>query len=122
LTIKIRSNLTADSYIERTIKRSIITEQLWKNRMKWEDFDDQVGKICMKIGYIHFYSSRHPYSKLIKKNMLKSIENFKKRHVLCDSNGHFIGILQYLSLLKTSNQGKINIKAHLYYHSSFQGI
>jgi hypothetical protein len=53
--------------------------------------------------------------------MLKSIENCKIRHVLCDSNGHFIDIL-HLSILKTSNQGKINIKAHLYYHSSFQGI
>jgi hypothetical protein len=52
--------------------------------------------------------------------MLKFIENCKIRHVLCDSNGHFIGRL-HLSLLKTSNQGKINIKAHLNYHSSFQG-
>jgi hypothetical protein len=56
-----------------------------------------------------------------KKNMLKSIENCKILHVLCDSNEHFIGIL-HLSLLKRSNQGKINIKAHLYYHSSFQGM
>jgi hypothetical protein len=52
--------------------------------------------------------------------MLKSIENCEVRHVLCDSNGHFIGIL-HLSLLKTLNQRKINanIKAHLCYHSSF---
>jgi hypothetical protein len=60
LTIKVRSNLTDIILIERTIERSIIIEQLWKNQMKWEGFDDQVGKICMKIGYIHFYSSRHP--------------------------------------------------------------
>jgi hypothetical protein len=60
LTIKVRSDLTAISYTERTIECSIITEQLWKNRMKWEGFDDEAGKICMKIGYIRFYSGRHP--------------------------------------------------------------
>jgi hypothetical protein len=59
LTIKVRSNLTSNSYIERTIECSIIKEQLWKNLMKWEGFDDQVGKICIKIGYIRFYLSRH---------------------------------------------------------------
>jgi hypothetical protein len=36
LTIKVRSNLTAISYVERTTERSIIIEQLWKNRIEWE--------------------------------------------------------------------------------------
>jgi hypothetical protein len=44
--------------------------------------------------------------------MLKCIENCKIYHVLCDSNGHFIGIL-HLSLLITSNQGKNQYKGTL---------
>jgi hypothetical protein len=39
--------------------------------MKWDGFDDQVGKICMKIGYIRFHSSRHPFSKLIRKEYVE---------------------------------------------------
>jgi hypothetical protein len=56
------SNTIANSYVERTIERSTITEQLWKIRMKWEGFDDQIGKIFMKIRYTRFYSSRHKVS------------------------------------------------------------
>jgi hypothetical protein len=52
--------------------------------------------------------------------MLKSIENCKIRHVLCDSNGHFIGIL-HLYLLKTSNQSKINNKGTLELSFLFPG-
>jgi hypothetical protein len=42
-----------------------------ENSNEMEGFDDQVREICMKTGYIRFYSSSHPERKLIMKEYVE---------------------------------------------------